>query len=160
MPKNWYFWIVVLKKTLESPLDCKEIKPVNLKGNQPWIFTGMTVAKTNSNTLATWCREPTHWKRPMLGKTEGKKRRGQKRMRWLDGITDSIGMTLSKVWETVEDRGTWCATSTGVTKIGHDVATEQQQIPINERDDIVTIFSQGINSEKHLTWAFNSKGKS
>ena len=87
----------------------------------------------------------------MLGKTEGKKRRGQKRMRWLDGITDSIGMTLSKVWETVEDRGTWCATSTGVTKIGHDVATEQQQIPINERDDIVTIFSQGINSEKHLT---------
>ena len=61
-PKNWCFWIVVLGKTPESPLDCKEIKPVNLKGNQPWIFIGRTDAKA-SYILATWCKELTHWKR-------------------------------------------------------------------------------------------------
>ena len=65
MPKNWCFWIVVLEKTLESPLDCKEIKPVNPKENQSWIFIGRTDAgPENLNTLSTWCEEPCHWKRP------------------------------------------------------------------------------------------------
>ena len=59
-PKNWCFWTVVSEKTLESPLDCKEIQPVHPKGNQSWIFIG----SWNSNTLATWCEEPTHLKRP------------------------------------------------------------------------------------------------
>ena len=64
VPKNWCFWTVVLEKTLESPLDCKEIKLVNSKGNQPWIFIGGTWCwGWNSNNLATWCEEPTHWKR-------------------------------------------------------------------------------------------------
>ena len=63
--KNWWFWTVVLEKTLESPLDCREIKPVNPKRNQSWIFIGMTdVEAETPNTLATWCEEPTHWKRP------------------------------------------------------------------------------------------------
>ena len=62
--KNWCFWTVVLEKTLESPLDSQEIQPVNRKGNQSWIFIGRTDAETNSNTSATWCKEPTHWKRP------------------------------------------------------------------------------------------------
>ena len=61
--KKWCFWTVVLEKTLESPLDCKEIKPVYPKGNQSWIFIGRTDAKA-PNTLVTWCKEPTHWKRP------------------------------------------------------------------------------------------------
>ena len=61
--KNWCFWTVVLEKTLESPLDSKEVKPVNPKGNQPWIFTGRTDAGS-SNTFTTWCKELTHWKRP------------------------------------------------------------------------------------------------
>ena len=61
--KNWYFWIVLLEKTLESPLDSKEVKLVHPKGNQPWIFIGRTDAEA-SNTSATWCKEPTHWKRP------------------------------------------------------------------------------------------------
>ena len=62
--KNWCFWTVVLEKTLESPLDCKEIKPVYPQGNQSWIFIGRTEAWSwNSNTLATWCEELTHWKR-------------------------------------------------------------------------------------------------
>ena len=65
VPKNWCFWIVVLEKTLESPLDCKEIKPVNPKENQSWIFIGRTDAGAeNLNTLSTWCEEPSHWKRP------------------------------------------------------------------------------------------------
>ena len=63
-PKNWGFWLVVREKTLESPLDCKEIQPVHPKGNQSWIFIGRTEAEAESNTLATWCEEPTHWKRP------------------------------------------------------------------------------------------------
>ena len=66
-PKNWCFWTVVLEKTLESLLDCKEIQPVNPKGNQSWIFIGRTDAEAETpNTLATWCEELTHW---MLGKT-------------------------------------------------------------------------------------------
>ena len=62
-PKNWCFWTVVLEKTLESPLDCKEIQPAHPKGNQSWLFTGRTDARWKSNTLATWCEELTHWKR-------------------------------------------------------------------------------------------------
>ena len=70
-PKNWCFWTVVLEKTLESPLDCKEIKPINPKGNQSWIFIGGTDAEYwcwRSNTLTSWCEELTHWKRPDAGK--------------------------------------------------------------------------------------------
>ena len=63
-PKNWCFWTVVLEKTLESSLDCKEIQPVNPKGNQSWIFIGKTCWSWNSNSLASWCEELTHWKRP------------------------------------------------------------------------------------------------
>ena len=62
--KNWCFWTVVLEKTLESPLDCKKIQPVHLKGNQSWIFIGRTDAEAETPTFATWCKELTHWKRP------------------------------------------------------------------------------------------------
>ena len=73
--KNWCFWTVVLEKTLESPLDCKEIQSVHPKGNQSWIFIGRTDAEAETNTLATWCEELTHWKIPWcwdrLGAGEG-----------------------------------------------------------------------------------------
>ena len=113
---NWCFWIF-LEKILESPLDCKEIKSVNSKGNQSWIFIGRTDIEAEAPVL--W---PLMWrvdsleKTLMLGKVEGRRRSRRQRMRWLDGITDIMGMSLSKLCEIVKDRETWFAAVHGVTK--------------------------------------------
>ena len=101
MLKNWCLWNVVLEKTPESPLDCKEIHPVHPKGNhwKDWCWGW------NFNTLTTWCEELTHWKKTlMLGKILGRRRRGWQRMRWLDDITDLMDMSLSKLKD-VEGQG-------------------------------------------------------
>ena len=109
-------------RRLESPLDCKDIKPVNPKGNQPWMFIGtcdavhtLTSASVMLKLQYLMWRADLLEKTLMLGRIEGKRRRGRQRMRWLASITDSADMDLSKLWEKV-DRGAWCATVHGVTK--------------------------------------------
>ena len=111
---NWCFWTVMLEKTLESPFNCKEIRPVNPKGNQPWIFIGKTVAEAP----ILWPPDAKSWlsgKTLMLGKMEGGRRRGQPRTRWLDGLTNSTEMSLSKL-QKMKDRKIWRAAVHGVTK--------------------------------------------
>ena len=123
--KNWCFWTVVLEKPLESPLDCKEIQPVNPKGNQSWIFIGGLMLKLKLQYFGhlMW-RTDSLEKTPMLGKIEGRRRRGQQRMRWLNGNTNSVDLSLSKLWSWWWTQKPGVLQSMRSQRVRHDWATE------------------------------------
>ena len=123
-PKNWCFQIVVLEKILENPVDRKELKPANPKGNQSWIFIGKTDAETEA--LMLWpadAKSRFNRKDPEAGKDWRKEEKGmtEDEMRWLDGIIKSVDVSLSKPWEIVNGREVWCA-------VGHGVSNSQTQL--------------------------------
>ena len=129
--KNWCFWTVVLEKTLEAPLDCKEIQPVHPKGDQPWVFIGRTDVETETPIL--WPPDVKDWlieKDLRVGKIEGGRRSGRQRMRWLNGITNSMA------WVWTSSGSLWWTgkpgmlQSMGLQRVGYDWVTEKQRGPI------------------------------
>ena len=130
-PTNWCFWTVVMEKTLESPLDCKEIQPVHSEGDQPWISLERMMLKLKLQYFGQLMqRVDSLEKTLMLGGIEGRRRRGRWRMRWLNGITDSMTSLTQWVWVWVNSGSWWWIGRPGVLRfmgsqrVGHNWATE------------------------------------
>ena len=157
--KNWCCWTVVLEKTLESPLDSKKIKLVNPKGNQSWISLKGLMLKLKLQYFGHLIRRTDLLEKTLsLGKIEGGRRRGQQRMRWLDGITNSTDMNLSKLWELVMDGEAWCATVHGVTKSRTRLSNCQTELSASESFPDSPVHSNSLHQllSSHCTWVTSS----
>ena len=132
----------MLEKTPESPLDCKEIQPVHPKGDQSWLFIGRTDVEAETPILGHLMqRADSFEKTMMLGKIEGRRRRGRQRMRWLDGITDSMDVGLGRLWELLMDRDAWHAVVHGVAKSWTRLSNSTEMNPIFNRIVLLLLFN-------------------
>ena len=146
--KNWYFWTVVLEKTLESRLDCKEIQPVHPQGNQSKYSLERLMLKLKLQSFGYLMqRTDSLEKTLMLGKIEGRRRRGWWRMRWLDGLTDSMDLSLSKLWELVMDREAWGVAVQWVTKNWTRLCNWTELLPFVSMEDHLCKITLGNGSE-------------
>ena len=136
---------MVLEKTLESPLDCKEIQPVHSKGDQPWVsLEGMMLTLKLQYFSHLMRRADSFEKTLIMGKIEGRRRRGRQRMRWLDGITDSMDGNLSELWELVMNREAWHAAIHGVVKRWTRLSDSTELTDVNMQGPLSVQFSKYV----------------